>query len=120
MDEGSNSYEKLLAGDAVPTSGNRPLPAALGSRIRAGSLTSDGQATPMTQTSVAADVYQPPYVHIHFAPKIAFDGLLAVYYLPDAAQVRLSQVSNTRVSFDASLVYDIERLRRPDSVDAAK
>ena len=104
----------------MPTTGNRPLSAALGSRIRAGALPSNGQAAPMTQTSVAADVYKPPYVHIDFASEIAFDHLLAVYYLPDAAQVCLSQVSNARVPFDISLGYDIERLRRPDSKYAAK
>jgi len=104
----------------MPTAGNRPLPAALGSRVRAGSLPSYGQSAPMTQATVAANVYKPPYVHIYFAAEITFDHFLAVYYLPDSAQVRLSQISDTGVSFDSSLVYDIERLRRPDSKYAAK
>ena len=104
----------------MPTTGNRPLPAALGSRIRAGSLPSGGQAAPMTQATVAANVYKPPYVHIHFATEVAFDHFLAVYYLPDSAQVSLSQVPDAGVSFDASLIYDIERLRRPNSKYAAK
>ena len=51
----------------------------------------DRQAATVSQAAVRADVHQTAYVHVDFAPEIAFDHLLAVDYLANPVELRVRQ-----------------------------
>ena len=74
----------------------------------------------MTKTTVAAYVYEAPYVHVHVSTPIAFDSLFPAQDVPDTSQVPFGQVFDTRIPLDACLLCDILRLSRPYPVYGAK
>src|SRR5437660_7605570 len=102
---------RLLLGDRGAA---RPL---AGARVGVRALAAHGQAPPVAQAAVAADVHQPLDVHLGALPEVALDLALTLDDLADAVELRLVQVAHAHVGADLRLLEDGVRARAPDSVD---
>jgi hypothetical protein len=76
--------DALLTGDSLAG----PLS---GSRVALGTLTSDGQAFPMPDSPVTANVAQARDILRYLASQLTLNNIIAVYNLGDAAQLILAK-----------------------------
>ena len=85
-----------------------------------GSLTPNGQASSVAQSSVAPDVHEHLDVLIHFASQIALDLVLSLDYLAKLDNFGLAEMVGLGASVDTSAATDLEGLRAPDPVDVGE
>ena len=101
----------------MPTTSDRHPASTLRSCVGFSPLASNGQATTVSCSSVAADVDEPSDIHVYFTTEITFDSLLAIDDLSDAREIHLSELSHTGVTRHTGLVHNILGLIGPNAVD---
>src|SRR3712207_1487080 len=104
----------LLAGDLHPL---RALPRA---RVRLRPLALHGQAAPVAQAAVAADLHQALDVLRALAAKVALDGQVRVDVVAELADLVLGEVAHVGVRVDPACRQRRARLGVADAVDVGQ
>src|SRR5207237_1144573 len=86
-------------------------------RVGVRALPADGQAAPVPQAAVTADVHQTLDVHLRALAQIALDLALAFDDRADAPQLLLVQIAHARIGVHARRFEDRVRARAPDAVN---
>src|SRR5665213_1734313 len=100
----------LLAGD-------RPGGTLAGAGVGVGSLTAHRQALAVPQSAIAGQVHQPLDVHRRFAPKVAFDLIVAIDGLADVDHFLIGELVDPPAVLDADPADDLARLGLTDAVN---
>src|SRR5579872_3961805 len=98
----------------------RPLWTLADARVCLRPLAAHGQAAPMAQSAVTADLLQPPDAQPDLAAQVALDGVLPLQHLAHAGRLVIGHLANTRVRIDAGDRHNLSRARKSDAEDIGK
>src|SRR5690349_14265114 len=104
----------LLAGEDALA---RTLPRA---SVRVRALTAHRKTATMTQAAIATEVHQTLDVHLDLATQVAFDLVVRVDDLADAAQLGFIQAVSHLVRRDLCSLADVRGSLRPDTEQVAE
>src|SRR5690606_4320003 len=105
----------LLSG--LLLAGNRPARTLLGTGVRVRALTTNGEATTVTQTTITADIHQPLDVPRHLRPQHALDPVGRIDRPTEAIDLLVGELVHPPIRIDTRLVQNPLGRRASDSVD---
>src|SRR5215208_3073465 len=88
-----------------------------GAGIGMSSLSTDGQAPPVTQPTIATQIHKPLDIHGHLAPKISFDEIVTIDHFANLQHFLVRQLRDTALIGNPDLFHDFTGLFRPNTMD---
>ena len=82
-----------------------------------GALTAYGQATPVAETTIAADIHEPLDVHIHFRSQLTFNLVFIGDDITDRHHLLLGKVAHRGVEGHLGFSENLTGTRMADTVD---
>src|SRR5690349_5351491 len=92
----------------------------LRARIRVRPLATHGQATPVPNTPIRADVHQTLDVHRHFGAQRALDFVIALNHLTQLVDVRVGEIANAQRRIDARFAQNVDGVATANAVNVRK
>jgi hypothetical protein len=80
-------------------------------------LTVHGQIAAVTQPPIASNIYHAPDVHLHSAPQITLNLILAVNNLAQRSDLRIRQVLDPRIVIYSGLAQNLIAQTAPNAID---
>ena len=91
-----------------------------GTCIRVGALTANGQATTMTQATVATDLHKAVDVLANFTMEVAFSGDVCGDIVTEFGQIVLSEIAHADIGVYARFSEDLLRGGRANAIDVGQ
>ncbi len=99
---------------------NRALRTAATSGICSSSLPTNGHTSSMAKSSIAPDIHQSLYVHLHFTAEVALYDVVTFDHLSKPSDLCFSEVPDSSGRIDANFIEDLRARRRPNPINVGE